>query len=116
MQVILLLDALTVKAMFIDSNDFERWMRRIMERFDSLESLLEKPDDEQKKAPTVDGEKLFDNQDICFMFHICKRTLQRYRTLGWLPYLKIDQKAYYKESDVKKFIEERAEKKKRPPD
>jgi hypothetical protein len=64
-----------------------------MERFDSLEKHLEKPD-EQKKALTIDGEKLFDNQDICFMFHICKRTLQRYRTLGWLPFLKIDQKAY----------------------
>jgi hypothetical protein len=39
--------------------------------------------------------------------------LQRYRTLGWLPFLKIDQKAYYKESDVKNFIEERAKKKRR---
>jgi hypothetical protein len=100
--------------MFIDSSDFEKWMERIMERFDSLESRLEKPDD-GKEAPTVDGEKLLDNQDICFMFHICKRTLQRYRTLGWLPFLKIDQKAYYRESDVKKFIEERANKKRRPP-
>jgi hypothetical protein len=108
------LDALTVKAMFIDSNDFERWMKRIMERFDTMESLLEKPD-ERKQTLTVDGEKLFDNQDMCFMLNICKRTLQRYRTLGWLPYLRIDQRAYYKESDVKKFIEERAEKKKRPP-
>jgi hypothetical protein len=100
--------------MFIDSSDFERWMERIMERFDSLESRLEKPE-EQKEAPTVDGEKLFDNQDICFMFHICRRTLQRYRTLGWLPYLRIDQRVYYKESDVKNFIEERAKKKRRPP-
>jgi hypothetical protein len=92
--------------MFIDSSDFEAWMERIMERFDSLEKQLEKPD-ERKEALTIDGEKLFDNQD--------KRTLQRYRTLGWLPYLQIDQKAYYKESDVKNFIEERAKKKKRPP-
>jgi hypothetical protein len=98
--------------MFIDSSDFEAWMERIMERFDSLEKHLEKPD-ERKETLTVDGEKLFDNQDICFMLNICKRTLQRYRTLGWLPYLRIDQKAYYKESDVKNFIEERAKKKRR---
>jgi hypothetical protein len=91
--------------MFIDSNDFESWMRRIMERFDRLENRLEKPD-EQKKAPTIDGERLFDNQDICFMLNICKRTLQRYRTLGWLPFSRIDQKAYYRESDVKDFIQE----------
>jgi hypothetical protein len=107
-------DALTVEAMFIDGNDFKRWMERIMERFDSLENRLEKPDG-RKKAPTVDGERLFDNQDICFMLHICKRTLQRYRTLRWLPFLRIDQRAYYKKSDVKNFIEERAKKKKRPP-
>jgi hypothetical protein len=107
-------DALTVEAMFIDSSDFEKWMERIMERFDSLEKHLEKPD-EQKKALTIDGEKLFDNQDICFMFHICKRTLQRYRTLGWLPFLKIDQKAYYKESFFKILFEDREKNKKRPP-
>jgi hypothetical protein len=100
--------------MFIDSNDFESWMRRIMERFDRLENRLEQPD-EQKKALTIDGERLFDNQDICFMLNICKRTLQRYRTLGWLPFLRIDQRAYYKESDMKNFIEERAKKKRRPP-
>jgi hypothetical protein len=75
-----------------------------MERFDRLENRPEQPD-EQKKAPTIDGERLFDNQDICFMLNICKRTLQRYRTLGWLPFLRIDRKAYYRESDVKKFIE-----------
>jgi hypothetical protein len=39
MRVILLWDTLTLEAMFIDSSDFESWMRRIMERFDSLEHL-----------------------------------------------------------------------------
>jgi hypothetical protein len=96
--------------MFIDSNDFERWMERIMERF----YRLEKPDG-RKQAPTIDGERLFDNQDICFMLNICKRTLQRYRNLGWLPFLRINQRAYYKESDAKNFIEEHAKKKMRPP-
>jgi hypothetical protein len=88
-------------------------MKRIMERFDSLESRFDSPD-EQATAPTVNGERLYDNQDLCLLFNVCKRTLQRYRTLGWLSYKRIDQKAYYTESDVKKFIEERAEKKKRP--
>ena len=101
--------------MFIESRDFEAWMKRIMERFDLLEKKIDKPE-EQAKAQTVDGERLYDNQDLCLLFNICRRTLQRYRTLGWLPYKRIDQKAYYTESDVKKFIEERAGKKKRPPD
>jgi len=92
--------------MFIDSKDFEDWMKRIMERFDRLESRIDKPE-EQAKVITIDGERLYDNQDLCLLFNICKRTLQRYRTLGWLKYKRIDQKAYYTESDVKNFINER---------
>ena len=102
-------------SMFIGSSDFEAWMKRIMERFDRLEKKIDKPE-EETEIPTIDGERLFDNQDMCLMLNICKRTLQRYRTLGWLPFRRIDQKAYYTESDVKKFIEERAGKKRQPPD
>jgi hypothetical protein len=75
-----------------------------------LENLIDRPE-EQTKALTIDGERLFDNQDMCLLLKICKRTLQRYRSLGWLPFKRIDQKAYYSESDVKKFIDERANKK-----
>jgi hypothetical protein len=92
--------------MFIENRDFDVWMKRIMERFDRLESRMDKPDEQVRKAPTVDGERLYDNQDLCLLFNVCKRTLQRYRTLGWLPYRKIDQKAYYLESDVQTFIGE----------
>ncbi|MDR2534101.1 MAG: helix-turn-helix domain-containing protein [Tannerellaceae bacterium] len=97
--------------MFMESRDFDAWMKKIMERFDRIENMIDKPK-EQAQAQTIDGERLYDNQDMCLLLNICKRTLQRYRTLGWLPFLRIDQKAYYKESDVKKFIEERARKKK----
>ncbi|MDR0506797.1 MAG: helix-turn-helix domain-containing protein [Dysgonamonadaceae bacterium] len=99
--------------MFIESRDFEAWMKRIMERLDRIESLFDIPDEQAQKAQTIGGERLYDNQDLCLLFNVCKRTLQRYRTLGWLTYQRIDQKAYYTESDVKKFIEERASKKKR---
>ncbi|KAA6324318.1 hypothetical protein EZS27_026342 [termite gut metagenome] len=101
--------------MFIESRDFEAWMKRIMERLDRLENKIDKPEEQAQKAQTIDGERLYDNQDLCLLFNVCKRTLQRYRTLGWLQFRRFDQKAYYTESDVKKFIEERANKKKRPP-
>lgn len=94
--------------MFIDSRDFEEWMQRIMERFDHLEGKISKPP--EKERIRYNGELLLDNQDLCLMLHVCKRTLQRYRTLGWLPYKKVDQKAYYLESDVEKFIREHFEK------
>jgi hypothetical protein len=102
--------------MFIEGRDFESWMKRIMERFDQLESRFDKPDEQAQKVQIIDGERLYDNQDMCLLLNICKRTLQRYRSLGWLPFMRIDKKAYYTESDVKKFIEERARKKRLPPD
>ncbi len=43
---------------------------------------------------------------ICLMLQVSKRSLQRYRTLGILPYLMLRQKTYYKESDVERFLAE----------
>jgi hypothetical protein len=66
--------------MYIENRDFEMWMNRIMERFDHLETMMEKPE-EPANMPTIDDERLYDNQDMCLLLHVCKRTLQRYRTL-----------------------------------
>jgi hypothetical protein len=49
-------------------------------------------------------EKLLDNQDLCLMFHVSKRILQRYRSEGSLPFIKYGQKIYYKAADVKEFV------------
>jgi CBS domain containing-hemolysin-like protein len=87
--------------MFIENNVFEAWMGRIMDRFDQLESHVVK---KEKPRHKIDGELLLDNQDICLMLNISKRTLQRYRTSGKLPFRRIEQKTYYRESDVHAFI------------
>ena len=89
--------------MYLDSKDFTDWMRRIMERFDALESKMNKT---QKQQKTINGEKLLDNQDLCFMLNCSKRTLQRFRVSGILPCKRIRQKTYYLESDVMIFIRE----------
>lgn len=52
----------------------------------------------------LEGERLLDNHDLCELLHVSKRTLQRYRTSGELPYQTIYHKTYYKESDVEVFI------------
>jgi hypothetical protein len=89
--------------MFINQENFEAWMERIMERFDKLESKLKK---EEKTRHRIDGELLLDNQDLCIMLNISKRTLQRYRSSQKLPFKRINQKTYYLESDVHHFIRE----------
>ena len=89
--------------MWIDKDNFEEWMRRIMERFERLEHRLDKS---KKENYMIDGIKLLDNQDLCFMLNCSKRTLQRLRVSGLLPCKRIRQKTYYLETDVKKFISE----------
>ncbi len=88
--------------MFIDKEYFESWMQRIMSKFDEL---VDKLDDSGEEVPLFDGEKLLDNFDVCRMLNISKRTLQRYRSSGELPFQMIYHKTFYIESDVLKFIE-----------
>ena len=87
--------------MFIDKNLFEAWMERIMDRLDMLEGRITK---QEKPRHKLNGELLMDNQDLCFMLKVSKRTLQRYRSSGKLPFKRIEQKTYYLESDVHSFI------------
>lgn len=94
--------------MFIEKEYLDAWMKHIMERFDRLEDRLTKPPERERQ--TFGGEVLLDNQDLCFMLNITKRSLQRYRSLGWLPFQRIDQKTYYLQSDVERFIKEHFEK------
>ena len=90
--------------MFIEREYFEGWMKLIMERFDRLEKSVAKPPEKERRK--YKGELLLDNQDLCLMLNVSKRTLQRYRSLGWLPFKQLDQKIYYLETDVERFINE----------
>jgi len=69
-------------------NNFEGWMQKLMER-----------------QPTItESIRLFDNQDLCMLLQISKRTLQRYRSVGALPYKTLGKKTYYSEEDVLTFL------------
>jgi hypothetical protein len=79
----------------------ETWMHRFMGRFDTLEQFMEAM---SGRYNTVDGVRILDNQDVCQLLHISKRTLQRYRASGELPHFSIYHKTYYREPDVEAFI------------
>ena len=89
--------------MNIDRMEFVAWMERIIDRIDILSEHI---NDLQKKRNSVDGEELLDNQDLLQMLKISNRSLQRYRSIGKLPYYTISGKLYYKLSDVHQFIRE----------
>ncbi|RUT70861.1 DNA-binding protein [Flavobacterium cupreum] len=89
--------------MNIDKMEFIAWMERIMSRFDLLNDHI---NDIKKQCCSIDGEELLDNQDLLQMLKISNRSLQRYRSIGKLPYYTISGKLYYKLSDVHQFIRE----------
>lgn len=47
-----------------------------------------------------------DNQDVCEILCISKRTLQTYRDNGTLAFSQIGHKMYYKREDVKKLMDD----------
>jgi hypothetical protein len=81
--------------------DFRALIDRLMDRFDALE---EKIDCMAKKQSCLNGIQLLDNQDLCLLLKTSKRTLQRYRKNGLLPFYSLEGKVYYKSSDIHEFI------------
>ena len=61
-------------------------MQKLMERLDRQDELLLAMKAEGKQPTITESIRLFDNQDLCMLLQISKRTLQRYRSVGALPY------------------------------
>ena len=79
--------------MYIDNDNFVAWMERIMDRLDMQDKKIDRL---MNSHNCLNGEKLLDNQDLCFMLKVSVKTLQRYRKKGILPYLLLDGKYYYR--------------------
>jgi predicted DNA-binding transcriptional regulator AlpA len=99
------------------NDDLKDWMQigfeRLMARLDQIDRHLEKM---AMKEKLLEGERLLDNQDVCQLLNVSKRTLQRYRSSGELPYQTIYHKTFYKESDVEAFIKANFQKRGTPDD
>jgi hypothetical protein len=96
--------------MNIDKEHFDAWMERIMEQLGRIIKLL---DSILTRRSTLNEQSLLDNQDLCRLLNVSKRTLQRYRDSGELPYQTIYHKTYYRKRDVQAFIRLNFEKRKR---
>lgn len=73
-----------------------------IDRLDGIISVLINKDASGVKY--LDGERMYDNQDLCEMLRTSKRSLQRFRSEYGLKSRRISRKSYYKESDVLEFI------------
>lgn len=87
----------------VDRMEFLSWMKRITDRLDIISEKLKAS---ETYSATIDGDQLLDNQDVIQMLKISKRSLQRYRSQGQLPYYTISGKLYYKLSDIRHLVRE----------
>ena len=73
----------------------------IIEKLNNLENKVETF---YKKNVSPLEDKWLDNQDVCQLLHISKRTLQQYRTNKVLPFSQVGAKIYYRASDIDEYL------------
>ena len=81
----------------IEKKIFELWQEKFnhfIHRMDALCTLLRRKQD-----------KWLDNCETCRLLNVSARTMQTYRDTGKLPYSQINNKIYYKVSDVETFMQ-----------
>ena len=86
----------------------QQMLRGAMQTFDRhmaqggyYEGLLSGGNLASMRMNTLENNQL---EDLCLLLQVSKRSLQRYRSLGVLPYVMLRHKTYYKESEVLRFI------------
>ena len=92
---------------FLDRKTFEDCMRQVFNRLDRQQEMLASMQEDKKENPPLTEmleDDTMDIQDVCMLLHVSKRTLQRYRSDGLLPYRMHRHKTYYRKSDVEMFI------------
>ena len=85
------------------SDCFQKIASRLDDQQESIGELL------SRVTPTENAgdkqERILDTQDLCLLLNTSKRTIQRHRSMGLLKYHKLGRKVFYKESDVREYIE-----------
>lgn len=61
----------------------------------------------QTHKPLFNGERYLTSEELCSILKISRRSLQDYRNNGILPFIQLPGKILFRESDIKKVLEER---------
>lgn len=81
----------------VESRTWEMMMARLEAFAQRVETLCSDSDDKTLQ-------KWLDNQEVCEILNISKRTLQTYRDNGTLAHTQIGHKMYYRPEDVELLI------------
>ena len=72
--------------------------------FDSLFSRIREIEEQSaglsRKHQDIGLKRWLDNEDVCNILSISKRTLQTYRDKGLLPFSRIRNKLFYRPDDI----------------
>lgn len=88
----------------VDSQAWEMMMAKLDAFAQRVETLCKNSEDKSLK-------KWLDNQDVCEILDISKRTLQTYRDNGTLAFSQIGHKMFYSPEDVEQVINRLKQKK-----
>ena len=86
--------------MEIEDSKFDKSIEMVLKLLKELHQMT-------KAKNRINGETILDNQDVCMLFKLTSRSLQRYRSEGELPFMRIGGKPFYLESDVYRFLRSR---------
>ena len=60
----------------------------------------------KKNRPLLGGHRYLTDGELSRLLHINRRTLQDYRNVGRIPFIKLGGKVLYREEDVEKLLQE----------
>ncbi len=61
----------------------------------------------KKNKPMFEGERYLTSEELCSILKISRRTLQYYRDDGIFPFIQLPGKVLFRESDIRKVLEDR---------
>lgn len=80
----------TVKAFFTKNGELINLLKQIRQNY---------------RTP-LDGEYYITNEQLSQLLHLSKRTLQDYRDKGILPFVALEGKILYQESDIERLLQQ----------
>ena len=89
-----------------DKERYDKLMKLLESRFDKIEKTLNSM---VQVREVLNGEEYLDNQDLCILFGVTKRTLARYRKMNKINFYRMGGKNFYKASEIKHFLKNKEE-------
>lgn len=78
-------------------------LNRLLDAGEKLSARLLKIMAEQEMKTR---QKWLDNQDVCILLQVSKRKLHYLRATGKIAYFKLSNKIYYRETDIREYVED----------